>query len=170
MKSIQHYINQARENMESVDMTDVVPLMPRQPDCGICGDLGYISRNVPLSHPDFGNCSLVPSNQCAEGNRIRQTRIRKYFEYSDWPEGFAEIVEQLLAMNADEGVESMWEAKWRSLEPNVLHGKDKAIVAAGCAVGANGKPLLLLKARDCQNGVRVTWQPMARVSLGYWQR
>ena len=49
--------------------------LPGDPNCPICGGIGFIRQNLPISHPDFGK--LQPCT-CLQGKIAQSARLRLY--------------------------------------------------------------------------------------------
>lgn len=49
--------------------------LPGDPDCEICGGVGYVRRDVPVGHPDFGKLQVCI---CRQGDLNRGRRERLY--------------------------------------------------------------------------------------------
>jgi DNA replication protein DnaC len=52
--------------------------MPGNPDCSICGGIGYLRRDLPIDHPEFGK--MVPCSCRAE--QIAQSAKKRLFSMS----------------------------------------------------------------------------------------
>jgi len=49
--------------------------LPGDPNCPLCGGLGYLRRDLPLGHPDFGRLEIC---SCRSGQIHQQVRQRLY--------------------------------------------------------------------------------------------
>ena len=58
---------QRREPVEG----DLLPEEPKAPACTICGDAGWVTRNVPVGDPDFGEAFPLPlpRRKASQGRR-----------------------------------------------------------------------------------------------------
>jgi DNA replication protein DnaC len=65
------------DSQESTDEIRQVK-MPGKPDCPICGGIGYLRRDLPIEHPDFGK--MVPCSCRAE--EITQSAKARLFRMS----------------------------------------------------------------------------------------
>ena len=45
--------------------------MPGDPNCEICGGVGYLRRDLPIGHPDFGKISICKCRQADVQQKIR---------------------------------------------------------------------------------------------------
>lgn len=70
----------SRGNMDSTSNTEPAAPnynLPGDPNCPICGGIGYVQRDLPLGHPDFGKlqmCTCLQKN-AAQGERARLYRL-----------------------------------------------------------------------------------------------
>jgi len=46
--------------------------LPGDPDCPFCGGLGFLRRDVPLGHPDFGKIEICPCRHQDISQQVRQ--------------------------------------------------------------------------------------------------
>lgn len=61
-------------NTESTTSSDA---LPGDPNCPICGGIGYVQRDLPIGHPEFGKlqmCICLQKN-AAQGERARLYRV-----------------------------------------------------------------------------------------------
>lgn len=139
MQDLKTLLAKARKSIESDgDYKQPIAPPPRF-QCEVCDDMGYVVRNVPSSHDDFGKSFLCPSPTCGAANQIRARQVAKYFSYSDWPEGFTEIAVGIEDKPLDEAIAMLWEP-WNKLDDYSIQHKRKAVRAAGTAYTAKGAP------------------------------
>ncbi|MGB2962689.1 MAG: ATP-binding protein [Anaerolineales bacterium] len=61
------------QNSSKIDQT--AASYPGDPDCEICGGVGYLRRDLPVGHPDFGRIQIC---SCREGQLKNQVRDDLY--------------------------------------------------------------------------------------------
>lgn len=64
-----------RINLESAQRAPVSTPEPRTPACSICQDLGFVRKDVPIHHPDFGRVDVCVCKK----EDARQAELRKMY-------------------------------------------------------------------------------------------
>ena len=68
--------------MPTSSNTDPKNLLPGDPDCSLCGGIGYLRKDVPLGHPEFGRLEIC---SCRKG-RVQAHIRERLFRYSQLQE------------------------------------------------------------------------------------
>jgi DNA replication protein DnaC len=59
----------------STPTSSIISDLPGDPNCAYCGGLGYVGRDVPIDHPDFGKVFVCV---CRRGDVLRTVRERLF--------------------------------------------------------------------------------------------
>lgn len=72
----------SRANTETSATTENTPrasAFPGDPNCPLCGGIGFIRRDLPIDHPDFGKLTICPCRQQA----VAQENLERLFRLSN---------------------------------------------------------------------------------------
>lgn len=105
-------------------MADAVPDFDTAPVCDVCNGYGWVTLQVPASHPQFGKGVPCPNPSCSTVAERRETRYAQLCTLSQIP--------------AEYQGEEVTFAGWQELEvyPQALDGKRGALGAALAFVAA----------------------------------
>jgi DNA replication protein DnaC len=143
---------------------------PPEPECEICGDLGWISADVPVGDPRFGKLVPCPHRQ----NQTNQTATQKLWHElgplrhmtldSFEPEGHGVTIEQKHSLRMTvEGVRRfiVEPRGWLLIQGSYGCGKTHlaAAIANGCL--SKGIPVLFVNVPDLLDYLRGAYNPNA---------
>ena len=147
------------------------PVVPQVPDCAICDDLGYVTRDVPIDHPDFGK--PIPCRcQIDKRHALHTQRIRDLSDLTAYADKTFETFsltrpgltddQRMVLSNAWQmaGQYAQMPTGWLLLAGSYGTGKTHLAAAiANYRVIAFEEQALLITAPDLLDHLRATYAP-----------
>ncbi|MEW5958841.1 MAG: ATP-binding protein [Chloroflexota bacterium] len=143
--------------------------------CPICGGIGYLRRDVPVGHPDFGKpvpCDCRLADQ--EANRARRLRAisnldtMARFTFDNFvPDGFALTKEQQHSLRRAYETAKTFAARpkgWLILLGGYGCGKTHLAAAIANQVVSRGEPAIFVVVPDLLDHLRATYSPYSEVA------
>lgn len=145
------------------------------PDCPVCGGLGYVRRDVPLAHPDFGR--LFPCSCQADTLRARRLQALRMLSNLDHLERFTFATfcpeGQGLAPDRQANLRRVFERAqgfaqhpegWLVMRGGYGCGKTHLAIAIANACVEQGLPVLFITVPDLLDHLRATFSSTASQS------
>ncbi|MBP7227665.1 MAG: ATP-binding protein, partial [Longilinea sp.] len=166
-------INNATSKANSVNSSNTEPPrpnLPGDPNCPICGGIGFVRQDLPITHPDFGRMQICTCRQ-AEVQRSAQTQLYRFSNLESLARmTFATFHEQGRLGLPDQQAESLRFAfnhaqqfaaqlnGWLLLMGNNGCGKTHLAAAIANQVVSLGIPTLFLTVPDLLDWLRFSYQ------------
>jgi len=142
---------------------------PGDPDCKVCGGIGYVRRDLPVGHPDFGRVEVCSCRQDSIRGRIREQLYS--FSHLDQLqeltfETFDPLGSRLLGDQHQASIKSAFEAArafaetpsgWLLIQGRFGVGKTHLAAAVANHCVGRGLPTIFLTVPDLLDNLRYTF-------------